>query len=247
MQRFTLFLCGLLISTSCIAAGECKVQLERDFRVSSKSLQVSSEGTGLYEIRQGGYLSIKGTEVNLNADQRASAEQYAGDVGAMASQWIEMVSTALGEIAVSLESALAEAFGEDSSAAAKAGRAVAQAKQKFERMAKSGDGVYVLSAQEYNNLGETLSEEIEEAVKDTLGSFFNELGDAIHGEEGSFEDRMEAFGQRMEAMGSELEHLGKSLAETGAVLCDQARDLHKLEREVAKEIPELAAFPLFAG
>lgn len=247
MNRIIHILCALLLSASAMAYEECEVKLLNDFRVSSQFLQVSSDAMQHYEIREEGYLSVHGKEVALTGQQRALAEEYAGEVAALASQWIELVSTTLGVVGVALETALEQVFGENSPAAAKAGAAVAQAKQKFEDLAKSEDGVYSLTAQDYNNLGDTLSEEIETAVQASMGSLFHELGHAMLDGEGSFEERMAAFGRRMEVMGAEFEHLGQSLAETGEVLCTQVKAIQKLERKVAKKIPEVADYPLFGS
>jgi hypothetical protein len=245
MNRFFLLLCGLLLSATTVANEKCEISLLHDFRVSSEFLQVSSDGIPRYEILQGGDLQVNGADVALNAEQRVLAEAYAGEVGAMAAQWIELVSTALDVIGASLETALTEAFGADSPAVAKAGQAVARARQKFEDIAMVENGVYSLTVQEYNDFGETLSEEIEIAVEASAGSFLSELGNAIQDQEVSLEDRMAAFGQRMKFMGAELQRMGESLADTGVELCTQARELQKLEHTVSKNIPELADYPLF--
>ena len=211
MQRSTLLLCGLLLAPASMASEDCSVDLRNDFRVSSKALEVSSGGTTLYEIRHGGDLTVRAEAVDLDSEQRALAEQYAGDVGALASQWIELVSEALGLVGESLEKAFGEAFGKDNAATVQVALAAARAKQKFESISRDDKGVYSVYADEFNDLGAVLGEEIEDAVKASLGTLFIEIGEAIKSEEGSFKERMEAFGRRMEVMGSELEHMARSL------------------------------------
>ena len=246
MKRVIPLLCALLLAPASLAAEECRVELRNDFRVSSKALEVSSVGDTLYVIRQGGELSVGGEAVTLDTEQRDLAEQYAGDVGALASQWVELVSEALGLVGESLERALGEAFGGDSDAAAQTGIAIARAREKFDSMTRPEDGVYTVSAYEFNELGEVLGEEIEEAVKVSVGALLIEIGETLSSGEGSFQDRMEAFGQRMELMGGKLEHMGASLEETADRLCTELRALQKLERKVADEIPELEDYPLFS-
>ena len=129
MKRVFPLLCALVLAPASVASEECRVELRNDFRVSSKSLEVSSGGTTLYEIRQGGQLKVRGEAVDLNSEQRTLAERYAGDVGALASQWIELVSETLGLVGESLRSVLGEAFGENSAAAVQSGLAMARAKE----------------------------------------------------------------------------------------------------------------------
>jgi len=249
MKRILPLLCALLPAMlfvpATLASDECRVELRNDFRVSSEFLEVSSSGTTLYKIRQGGELTIAGKPVNLTSEQRVLAQQYAGEVGALAAQWIELVSGALGVLGEGLGEAFGSAFGEDSEATVQSVRAAAVSRKKFESMSRDGDGIYNVRASEFNDLGAVMREEIEDAIKASLGALLVEVGESIKSGEGSFQERMESFGERMEVMGSELEHMGASLEETGARLCAELRALQKLERKLADEIPQLEEYPLF--
>ncbi len=245
MKRVALLLCGVLLSTASMADEECSVDLRHDLRVTSESLEVSSEGKTLYEIRRGGHLSVKGKPVELTGEQQELAGDYAGDVAAVVVQWIELVSNALEVVGKSLGAAFGEAFGPDSPAAVNSARAVAKAKEKFDGMTKAEDGVFRLSLEQFNELGDSLGEDVESAIATSMGSLFVEIGKAMMPGEGSFGERMEAFGNRMDRMGHELEQMGDILEDTGAALCEDMKEIRQREKQLLKGIPELSPYPLF--
>jgi hypothetical protein len=249
MKRFMTKLCTLflvpIIAPHGFASDECTVELLNDFRVSSEFLEVSTGGSVLYEIRQGGELSVGGEALSLDAGQRELAQQYAGDVGALASQWVELVSAVLEVAGETLPAAFNAAFGEGSEAAVQSAVAIERAKLKFESIAKPEDGIYSVTAAEFNDLGAVMGDEIEDAVTASVGALLIEVGKSISSGEGSLHERMEAFGQRMDAMGEELEHMGESLEGIGDRLCAELEALQELELRVGREIPELEEYPVF--
>ena len=245
MKQLSLLLCGLLASTVVMAGDHCHVDLRHSLRVSSESLQVSSDDSLLFEIRQGGYLTVDGRSVDLSSGQRQLAENYAGDVAALIAQWVELVSSTLEFAGGTLEITLGEAFGKDSPAAVKTTRTIALAQARFEHIAKVEEGVYQISPREFNELADSMGEEIEDAVLDSMGAVFSEIGEAISSDEGSLASRLQAFGARMDSMGRQMGHMAKNLEDTANTLCDEMKALEKMERTVAKEIPELKPYPLF--
>jgi len=103
---------------------------------------------------------------------------------------------------------------------------------------------------EFNSLeetmGEELTEEMEDALMSSLGSLIIEFGQAVVSSEGSFEERMTAFGARIDVMDKELGRLDEELEDISRDLCAGKRKVRKLEQRVEKEIPELAEYMLFA-
>ena len=249
MRRFTLFIFGLFLSSSALAA-ECTIDLNYNIQVSSKALSVSDETETLYKIQQGGLLAVKGKSVALNEEQRALTEEYAGEVAALVPQWIALVSDALTVAEESLGVAFAAAFGDDSAAVAKTTQALASARERFEASSSAQDGVYSISVLAFNDVDgafdEEFSEDLEDAVMASLGSVFAEIGKTMIASEGSFEERMEDFGRRMDLMAEELKSMGERLEETAEALCDGMKNVQKLERKLRKEVPELKDYPLFA-
>ncbi len=245
MKKAAVLLSGLLLLTVGVVHADCTIKLQHDLRVSSESIQVTEQGKTLYEIRQGGHLSIDGKAVNLSRRQRKLTEEYAGEIAALVPRWISMVSEALVLTESSLALALGDAFGPDSEASQKATGAVAQARQNFERRALSGDGEYRLSAAEYNDLENSLEEELEHTFSSAMRAVLSEIGRSLVSDEGSLLQKMDAFGEHMRRMGEAMHNAAEVLEETGEELCISMQDIQRLEREIAKQIPQLAEYPLF--
>ena len=245
MKKAALLLSGLLLSTAATASADCTIKLQQDIRVSNESMRITHQHKTLYEIHQGGHLSIDGNVVNLSPQQRAMAEEYAGEIAALVPRWIAMVSEALILTESSLEMALGDAFGPESEAALKSTGAVAQARKNFERRAMPAKGEYRLFASEYNDLEDTLEEDLEDTIGSAMGAVFAEIGRSLASGEGSFMQKMDAFGEHMQRMGEAMGNAGEVLKETGEELCISVKDIQQLETEIAKEIPQLAEYPLF--
>jgi hypothetical protein len=245
MKKLALLLTGMLLSTTTAAYEQCHSQLQYDIRVSSEALQVSERGKTLYEIREDGFLSIAGEELDLNSDQRELTEQYAGEIAALVPRWIHMVSDALTLAEDSLKLALGDAFGKDSAAVEKSTRALREARESFEQKARPEDGVFTLYASEYNDVVDGMEEELEGVFKSALGAVLSEIGSAITSSDRSFAEKMEAFGQNMKNFGREVGAAGQALEETGQALCASMKDIRKLERDVSRQIPQLSEYPLF--
>ena len=245
MKKAAVLLSGLLLLTVGVAHADCTIKLQHDLGVSSESIRVTEQGKTLYEIRQGGHLSIDGEAVNLSRRQRKLTEEYAGEIAALVPRWIAMVSEALVLTESSLEMVLGGAFGPDSEAAEKSTRAVAQARENFERRAISGDGEYRLSAAEYNDLEDSLEEELGHSFSSAMRAVLAEIGRSLVSDEGSLLQKMDAFGEHMRRVGEAMGSAGEMLEETGAELCISMKDIQQLEGEIARQIPQLAQYPLF--
>jgi len=250
MKRFTILLFGVLLSALATADDDCSIDLQYDIQVSTQALKVSNESEALYQILQGGQLSVRGEAVELTDDQTVLTEEYAGEVAALILQWVALIPRALEVAEEAMAGAFTAAFGADSAPVTTSAKALALARETFERSVTVEDGVYSISMTEFNDIeetmGEELTEEIEDAIMSSLGSLFVEFGQAVVSTEGSFEERMGAFGARIDMVDKELGRLGAELEDTSAELCAGRRKVQKLEQRVVKEIPELADYLLFA-
>jgi hypothetical protein len=250
MKHFTVFFLGILLSGLAVA-GECTIDLKYDIKVSSKALTVSNESGIIYEIQAGGLLAVKGEPIELDENQRALAEEYAGEVAVLVPQWITLVSSALTVAEKSLEVAFGAAFGEESAAMTKSAQAVASARERFESSSSAEDGVYEISVFAFNDMegafDEEFSEDLEDAIMASLGSVFIEIGKTLISSDADFDARMNDFAKRMDTMGEVLESMGEELGETAGELCSGMRKVQKLEQRIMKEIPELADYQLFVS
>lgn len=249
MKHLAVVIFAVLLSTLAVA-DECTVDLNYNLRVSSEFLSVSNEREVVYEIHQGGVLTVKGQAVDLDEEQSALAEEFAGEVAVLVPQWITLVSDALTVAEDGLRIAFTAIFGEDSAATIKSTEALKNARIQFENSSSVEDGVYSISVSEFTHGGGAFDEEFDEAIEDavmaSMGSIFVAIGKTLLSSDEDFEDTMESFGERMEKMGRELEVMGEGLEATVDELCDGMRKVQKLERKVMRKIPELADYALFA-
>ena len=79
MKYFIVFIFATLLS-GLATADECTIDLKYNVKVSPEALIVSNETETLYQIQQGGFLTLKSEPVELDEKQRALAEEYAGEV-----------------------------------------------------------------------------------------------------------------------------------------------------------------------
>jgi hypothetical protein len=244
MRKILFLLCGLLLSTKVVAYEDCKIELLHDVRVNNTSLQVSESTESRYEIRREGYLSVDGESLELTGKQRTLAEEFAGEVASVIPRWIKMVSDALLLAENTLAEALGEAFGPDSAATVNSTRAIALARQNFERSARDGDS-YLLSASQYNDLEATLEDEMEEAFTTAMGAAFKEIGRSLGSDDRSFLQNMEAFGEHMKRIADATKYAAAVLEENGRELCADTKALKKLETRLSRSIPQLEDYPIF--
>lgn len=232
-----------LMSATCIALADddngCEIDIKHDLRVSAELLSVSNGDEPLYDIAQGGFLSVRDEPVELDSEQRALVEEYAGELSALVPQIIELVSSALALAGSSVSTAFNEAFGGESTAGDKLAAALDQARLEFEAKAKPEPGLYVLSDAD-DEFGDELEEEMDDLVGEALGEIMAEIGSAMVSGEGSFVERMERFGESMETMGEEIERSSEVVADWGEEVCANVERVRTLEQEVQQNVPEFA-------
>ena len=234
-----------LLALPAWADEDCSINIQHDVTVTSESLLVSKQDKELYEIVQEGYLSVAGKDVELSDEQRALTEHYAGEVAALVPQIIELVSEALTVAGKSLEIALTGMSGESSELSSKPAKAVEEARVAFLATARPEEGVYRLVSEDYENFGENLEAELEDAVGGAMGALLGQMGSAMTSGEGSFVEKMEAFGERMELIGKEIEASASVLEDTGDALCQDMHEMRALERELFTAVPALEGYALF--
>ena len=224
----------------------CDIDIKHDIRVSAELVSVSDADDPLYDIAQGGVLSVRGEPVDLTADQRALVEDYAGELSALIPQIIELVSSALALAGSSVSTAFNEAFGENSTAGDKLAVALDEARLSFEAKAKPEEGVYVL-AESDDEFGDELEEEIDDLVGEAMAEIMAEIGRAFTSDEGTFVERMEAFGEGMETVGREIEQSSEIVADWGEEVCANVERVRVLEEEVQRRVPEFKGMGVLGG
>ena len=248
MKYLAILITGMFFSSLALSQ-ECTIDLKYDIRVSSEFLEVSDTDGVVYEIKQGGDLTVKGVPVDLDEQQKVLAEEYAGEVAAMVPQWINLVSNTLTVAEEAIRVAFSAAFGDDSAAVEKSTQALSRARERFENSSSAGDGVYTIKVNSLNGVDgafdEDFEEELDDIVMSSVGLLFIELGKVLISSDENFAKSMESFGERMDRMGAEMETMGDELKKTASKLCDDMKHARELEDELSKQIPELKGYHLF--
>ncbi|MFT5710375.1 MAG: hypothetical protein ACI8QT_001069 [Halioglobus sp.] len=248
MKHLAILIIGIFFSSLALS-DDCSIDLNYDIRVSSQFLEVSGKDGVVYEIKQGGDLTVKGVPVDLNEQQKELTQTYAGEVAAMVPQWINLVSKALSVAEEAIQVAFSAAFGDDSAAVEKSTQALARAREKFESSSSVDDGVYTIAVNSLNDVDgafdEDFSEELEDIVMSSVGLLFVELGKVLISSDKDFEQSMKAFSERMDRMGDELKTMGGELEKTASKLCDDMQHAQALEDELSDKIPQLKGYGLF--
>ena len=214
----------------------CDIDLKHDIRVSAERVSVSEGEEALFDIEQGGVLTVREQPVALTAEQRELVETYGGELSALIPQVIELVSGALALAGSSVSTAFNEAFGDDSTSGDKLAAALDEARLAFEAKAKPEPGVYVLADSD-DEFGDELEEEMDTLVGEAMAELMAEIGRAFTSDEGSFVERLEAFGAGMETVGREIEQSSEVVADWAEEVCTSVERVRALEQEVQGQVP----------
>ncbi|AQS37506.1 Protein of unknown function (DUF2884) [Shewanella psychrophila] len=228
---------------------QCEVALNYDITVEPKLLAISDEGKEVYRIEMG-KLYVQGEQVSLNARQQKLLIQYSDQVSTQVPEVIALVHDAVGVASTAASMALTPLLGD--AAGAKLDEMMDGLEQRIEKVAyKNGDTFYLGSTHSSleDAFGEEFEQEIEQLVKNSIGTMMINLGsEMLSGEGDSFEQKMEAFGQKMENVGQDIElqvdAQTQDLEARADKMCDNFQDLIALEQKLRVAVPELENYPL---
>lgn len=228
---------------------QCEVALNYDISVEPKVLAVSEAGNEVYRIEMG-QLYVQGEQVSLNAQQQQLVSKYQTEVSNQVPEVISLVHDAIDIASTAASMAFTPLLGD--AAGAKLDEMMDGLEQRVEKVAyQNGDKFYLGSTQSSleDTFDKEFEKEIEQLVKNSLGSMMINLGsEMLAGDGDSFEQKMEAFGQKMENVGQDIEMQIESQAQELEVradrMCDDFQQLIALEQKLRVEVPELEKYPL---
>ncbi|WP_076407871.1 YggN family protein [Shewanella sp. UCD-KL12] len=228
---------------------QCEVALNYDISVEPKVLAVSDAGKEVYRIEMG-KLYVQGEQVSLDATQQKLVTQYSDEVSKQVPEVITLVHDAVGIASTAASMALTPLLGD--AAGAKLDEMMDGLEKRVEQVAyQNGDKFYLGSTQSSleETFGEEFEQEVEQLVKNSIGSMMINLGsEMMSGDGDSFEQKMEAFGQKMENVGQDIELQMESQAQELELradkMCDDFQQLIALEQKLRTVVPELENYPL---
>ncbi|GGJ02520.1 hypothetical protein GCM10007978_45000 [Shewanella hanedai] len=228
---------------------QCEATLNYDISVEPKMLTVTTGDTEVYRIEVD-QLFIEGESVPLNKAQKKLLTQYSDELSTQVPEVIGLVHDAV-EIASSAASmALTPLLGD--AAGAKLDEMMDGLEERVEKVAyQNGDKFYLGATQSSleDTFGEEFEQELEQLVKNSIGSMMINLGSQmLSGDGESFEQSMEAFAMKMENVGQDIElqmdSQAKDLESRADKMCERFMYLVELEQKLRVQVPELAQYPL---
>uniref|UniRef100_A0A486XVF7 FIG004016: Uncharacterized protein YggN n=1 Tax=Rheinheimera sp. BAL341 TaxID=1708203 RepID=A0A486XVF7_9GAMM len=242
------------ISTAVMAheGQSCNVNFDKDLTVSSAVVSMQDNGAELWRISDSGELWLDGKTVSTNSDTRALLRDYQAGIRTQTLETVALVEDALILAADAVNSVLTELTGETLDQHPALQNALDKIRTTTAGVVEhSGDTINVYGSR-FNDIDQAFGPEfeqaIEEAVTSSMGSIFSIIGKAMSSGEGTFEQRMEAFGQRMDRFGKDLEARmdvqAQALEQRGDNMCANLQQLDALESQIQQAIPQMQQYDL---
>lgn len=242
------------ISTAVMAHDEhsCNVNFDKDLSISSELVSMKEQGAELWRISNSGQLWLDGKAVDTDSNTRALLRDYQAGIRTQTLETVALVEDALVLAADAVNSVLTELTGDSLDSHPALQTALDKIKTSTESIVvRSGDTIDIYGSR-FDNIdnafGPEFEQAIEEAVTSSMGSIFSIIGKAMSSGEGTFEQRMEAFGERMERFGENLEARmdvqAQALEQRGDAMCANLQQLDTLENQIQQAIPQMQQYDL---
>jgi hypothetical protein len=257
-MKYSLFASAVLCSTLSLSAAahsnqSCNIEFDKDLVISNSSVQLQENGNTLWQINDDGQLILNGKKVIVNNDTRALLRDYQAGIRKQTTATVALVEDALLLASEALTTVLSELTGKSLNDYPAMQQALAKISDTAnEVVLTEGDNTYLFGSR-LDNIDQAFGPEferaIEEAVSQSMGSIMMLVGKAMTSGEGSFEQRMEAFGKKMETFGENLEAKmeikSAALEQRGDAICSQVTQLDALENRIQQHIPAMQQYDLF--
>lgn len=250
----TFFIAGsLLIASQAQANTGCNFTLEHDLFITSQGVALQSGQQHLWQIDTNGQLWLYGQKQQTDADTTQLLIQYQSGVREQAMATVEIVSQAILLTTESISQLVTELTGKPITTNPGLQQAFAKIQQTTDNIIVRDDQTLELRGSQLAALDDAFGEEfahaVEDLIQDSLGNIMLQMGKAMLSDQGSFEQRMEAFGQRMGQFGTQLEQRVQAkaalLEQDSETLCSNMQSLNALETTIQQRIPAMAKFDLF--
>ncbi|KKO49515.1 hypothetical protein VT06_06715 [Arsukibacterium sp. MJ3] len=231
----------------------CNINFEKDLAITSQHVAITDNGTELWRINSDGKLWLAGKAVATDRDTRLLLRNYQAGIRTQTLETVALVEDALLLAADAVNSVLTELTGEPLESHPALQKALDKIKTSTEQVVvRSGDHIKVYGSR-FDSMdeafGKEFSQAIEEAVASSMGSVMLIIGKAMISGEGSFEQRMEAFGTKMERFGDNLaarmELKSAALEQRGNVMCSNLQALDAIESQIQQAVPQMKKYDLF--
>lgn len=230
----------------------CSINLSNGVTVTPDYVKVFDGNKVLYRINKNGEMTVRGESIDLDASTQQLAADYGQGLRDSVPQAAEIAFDALEIASVGVSTALGAIFGENSDIEYKVSDIIDRTKDKLQEKFDQQGNNFTIAPDSFDDMdnifGPEFEKEIEQVARNSMGSIFAVIGEAMSSGNGDFEERMQAFGEKMEKMGEELEETLESQAERiedqAEQLCAQLQDVDQIESQLQRKIPEMKNFGL---
>lgn len=220
----------------------CNLEFNGAVAVTPELVRIESGGRELI-LTTANAMLIDGHAIELDAAQRAHVEEYAREIRATVPQIVEIAIEGI-EVGLTAAAEVARAVF-DAEPPQDLYALMDEVKERIDQRLYARDGSIYLDGNGIDALDESIADlepRIEEIMGQLVGGALTAAGNVLSGGEGSFLERMEAFGARMERFQHEMEEkVGARAAGIEAraeELCDQVRALASAEDALQEAVPE---------
>ncbi len=230
----------------------CNVNFDKDLAISSVYVSMQDAGAELWRISDNGELWLDGKAVKTDSNTRALLLQYQDGIRSQTLETVALVEDALVLAADAVNSVLTELTGDTLEQHPALHTAMDKIRAATAGVVKrDGDNIYIYGSR-FDNIDEAFGPEFEQAIEQvvtqSMGSIFMIIGKAMASGEGTFEQRMQAFGERMERFGEDLERRMKDksqlLEQRGDAMCARLLQLDALETQIQQLLPQMQQYDL---
>ncbi|SNY49311.1 Protein of unknown function [Arsukibacterium tuosuense] len=231
----------------------CNIEFDKDLVISKSSVQLQDNGNTLWQISDDGQLILNGEPVTVNNDTRLLLRDYQAGIRSQTLETVALVEDALIMASEALTTVLSELTGKSLDDYPAMQQALTKINDAADQVVvQDGDNTYLYGSR-LDSIDQAFGPEFEQAIEDavsqSMGSIMMLVGKAMTSGEGSFEQRMEAFGEKMEKFGENLEAKmdikAAALEQRGDAICSQVSQLDALETRIQQQIPAMQQYDLF--
>ncbi|WP_371186717.1 YggN family protein [Thalassotalea maritima] len=235
-----------------IQSDHCSINLNYGVVVEGDQIRFIDNDETYVQINNAQHLFVNGKQVALNQQQQNLVTDYAEQINKQVPVVVDLANDAVG-IAFGAISSVASAFtGDDNVSSDKLDALLTQVQEKVALKFNKDNNGYYIAEQSFDEFEQFMENEIEAEIESVIASFAGDIliavGTAINSEDGSFEEKMQAFGERMERMGDDIEasveQQASDLEAKAEYMCDSLQQLDATEQRLVSNIKELRNFNL---
>lgn len=236
---------ALTFSPVAFATDQCDFEIEADLTVGPERIVIDDRWLGEVVIGDDGELEIDGEAIDLDDDQREAVEAYADQLRDVIPAVVELALDAMDLGVTAVTDVFAALVDGDPPNGVHEALEDLRADVR-ERLGRDEEVWYVRGdgISGTDDAMESIEPLVERAVAESIGTLLIAVGQSMRAEDGSLEERMEAFADRMERIEEDIEDRverdADAIERQADRLCAEMEILASREEDMRDRVPELS-------